>query len=322
MLRRYRSDLSHVMPVEEIELYTDMSYDEEPVEILTSDGKVLRGRTIELVKVKWRHRGMEEATWERKEDMREWLPCLFPSSNFEDEISLSGGEFYNVELMFAASFDSKMGCLYSVFDVKKQGKTVWVVRARNWKLRGGENRLSGLLEGVSVTDGLWYGGGRMHCMMALHEMMTCVVMNGFWFSKDKLVLKLHCCCYGFEHRSLSFQAYALFPTMQIASLGEGKEARRIHLDLCSSTVFENYVQSDVDLTPDWDTVFFAALIITIGRLNAFRKHNKKVLNFRVVYRSWTFRFDSDIPRVTISGRFCDWTGSRGLQYYLKNTKYS
>ncbi|KAL4308445.1 hypothetical protein GQ457_01G007640 [Hibiscus cannabinus] len=79
MLRRYRSDLSHVMPVEEIELYTDMSYDEEPVEILTSDGKVLRGRTIELVKVKWRHRGMEEATWERKEDMREWLPCLFPS---------------------------------------------------------------------------------------------------------------------------------------------------------------------------------------------------------------------------------------------------
>ncbi|KAL4296895.1 hypothetical protein GQ457_09G007230 [Hibiscus cannabinus] len=68
-----------------------------------------------------------------------------------------------------------MGCLYSVFDVKKQGKTVWVARARNWKLRGGENRLSGLLEGVSI-----------------------------------------------------------------ASLGEGKEARRIHLDLCSSTVFENY----------------------------------------------------------------------------------
>ncbi|KAL4281050.1 hypothetical protein GQ457_03G023370 [Hibiscus cannabinus] len=54
--------------------------------------------------------------------------------------------------MFAASFDSKMGCLYSVFDVKKQGKPVWVVRARNWKLRGGENRLSGLLEGVSIAS--------------------------------------------------------------------------------------------------------------------------------------------------------------------------
>ncbi|KAL4302738.1 hypothetical protein GQ457_10G005920 [Hibiscus cannabinus] len=60
----------------------------------------------------------------------------------------------NVELMFAASFDSKMGSLYSVFDVKKQWKPVWVVRTRNWKLRGGENRLSGLLEGVSVTYAL------------------------------------------------------------------------------------------------------------------------------------------------------------------------
>ncbi|KAL4383867.1 hypothetical protein GQ457_15G011180 [Hibiscus cannabinus] len=46
----------------------------------------------------------------------------------------------------------KMGCLYSVFDAKKQGKPIWVVRARNWKLRGGENRLSGLLEGVSKKE--------------------------------------------------------------------------------------------------------------------------------------------------------------------------
>ncbi|KAL4379065.1 hypothetical protein GQ457_02G041990 [Hibiscus cannabinus] len=79
MLRKYRSDPSHVMPVEEIELNPDLSYDEEPVEILASDSKVLRGRTIELVKVKWRHRGVEEATWERKEDMMEQFPYLFPS---------------------------------------------------------------------------------------------------------------------------------------------------------------------------------------------------------------------------------------------------
>ncbi|KAL4285093.1 hypothetical protein GQ457_16G008900 [Hibiscus cannabinus] len=32
----------------------------------------------------------------------------------------------------------------------------------------------------------------------------------------------------------------LLERVLIASLGEGKEARRIHLDLCSSTVFENY----------------------------------------------------------------------------------
>ncbi|KAL4388535.1 hypothetical protein GQ457_09G016800 [Hibiscus cannabinus] len=68
---RYISDPSHVMPEEEIKLNPDLSYDEEPVEILASDSKVLRGRIIELVKVKWRHRGVEEATWERKDDMME-----------------------------------------------------------------------------------------------------------------------------------------------------------------------------------------------------------------------------------------------------------
>ncbi|KAL4385400.1 hypothetical protein GQ457_15G020850 [Hibiscus cannabinus] len=90
--KKYRSDTSHVMPVEEIELNLDLSYDEEPIEILASDSKVLHGRTIELVKVKWQHRGVEEATWERKDDMREQYPYLFPSGNFEDKISLSGGE--------------------------------------------------------------------------------------------------------------------------------------------------------------------------------------------------------------------------------------
>ncbi|KAK8623366.1 hypothetical protein V6N13_118252 [Hibiscus sabdariffa] len=45
-----------------------------------------------------------------------------------------------------------MGCLYSVFDAKKQGKPAWVVRTRNWKLRGGENRLSGLLGSVSIAS--------------------------------------------------------------------------------------------------------------------------------------------------------------------------
>ncbi|KAL4351998.1 hypothetical protein GQ457_06G013400 [Hibiscus cannabinus] len=218
---------------------------------------------------------------------------------------------YNVELMFAASFDSKMGCLYSVFDVKKQGKTVWVVRARNWKLRGGENRLSGLLEGVSVSG---------NCENRLSGVARACVGEALRVVaplSDRRVRGIEILP-GYRHENPvkpGFQAYALFPTMQIASLGEGKEARRIHLDLCS-------IQSDVDLTPDWDTVFFAALIITIGCLNAFRKHNKKVLNFRVVYRSWTFGFDSDIPRVTISGRFCDWTGSRGLHLLVSEPGYA
>ncbi|KAK8694979.1 hypothetical protein V6N13_072522 [Hibiscus sabdariffa] len=172
MHQRYRSDPSHVMPVEEIELNSKLSYDEEPVEILASDSKELRGRTIELVKVKWRHRRVEEATWERNDDMMDQFSYLFPSvvSGYfgcESDVKSS----YNVQLLFAASFDSKIGCLRSVFSVKKQGKPIWEVRTRYWKLREGENRLSVLLEGISGREmRCWPCGG--HDTMVVERAVT------------------------------------------------------------------------------------------------------------------------------------------------------
>ncbi|KAA3460478.1 DNA/RNA polymerase superfamily protein [Gossypium australe] len=50
MLRCYHSDPSHVVPVEEIEVRPDLSFEEEPVEILDRDVKVLRRKTVPLVK--------------------------------------------------------------------------------------------------------------------------------------------------------------------------------------------------------------------------------------------------------------------------------
>ncbi|KAK8690915.1 hypothetical protein V6N13_074440 [Hibiscus sabdariffa] len=44
-----------------------------------------------------------------------------------------------------------MRSLYSIFAVKKQGKPIWEVRTRYWKLREGENRLSVLLEGIPLN---------------------------------------------------------------------------------------------------------------------------------------------------------------------------
>ncbi|KAL4362323.1 hypothetical protein GQ457_04G018300 [Hibiscus cannabinus] len=38
------------------------------------------------------------------------------------------------------------------FDVKKQGKPIWEVQTWYWKLREGEIRLSGLLEGISIAS--------------------------------------------------------------------------------------------------------------------------------------------------------------------------
>ena len=51
MLRRYRFDESHILPVQEIQVHDDLSYDEEPNVILAREVKQLRNRQVLLVKV-------------------------------------------------------------------------------------------------------------------------------------------------------------------------------------------------------------------------------------------------------------------------------
>ncbi|XP_016752116.1 uncharacterized protein [Gossypium hirsutum] len=77
MLRCYCSDPSHVVPVEEIEVKPDLTFEEEPVQILDSEVKVLRKKSIPLVKVLWGNHSSEEATWEPEETMRKQYPHLF-----------------------------------------------------------------------------------------------------------------------------------------------------------------------------------------------------------------------------------------------------
>ncbi|KAG8485640.1 hypothetical protein CXB51_018871 [Gossypium anomalum] len=85
MLRRYRSDPSHVIAPTEVEILPDMSYGEEPVKILAREVKQLRNKNIPLVKVLWHRHGVEEATWEPEESLREQYPNLFIGKIFEDE---------------------------------------------------------------------------------------------------------------------------------------------------------------------------------------------------------------------------------------------
>ena len=60
MLRRYRSDPSHVVSSETIELRPDLSYEEEPLEILAREVKKLRNKKLPLIKVLWRNHKTEE----------------------------------------------------------------------------------------------------------------------------------------------------------------------------------------------------------------------------------------------------------------------
>ncbi|XP_016755122.1 uncharacterized protein [Gossypium hirsutum] len=77
ILRRYCSDPLHIISVEEIEVGPDLTIEEEPVQILDRDVKVLRKKSVPLVKVLWHNHGSEEATWDHEEAMRQQYPHLF-----------------------------------------------------------------------------------------------------------------------------------------------------------------------------------------------------------------------------------------------------
>ena len=51
MLRKYRSDGSHILLVQEIQVQVDLSYDEESKAILAREVKQLRNKQVPLVKV-------------------------------------------------------------------------------------------------------------------------------------------------------------------------------------------------------------------------------------------------------------------------------
>ncbi|KAL0554363.1 hypothetical protein IC582_008282 [Cucumis melo] len=77
MLRKYVPDPSHVVDYEPLEIDENLSYVEQPVEVLAREVKTLRNKEIPLVKVLWRNHRVEEATWELEDDMRSRYPELF-----------------------------------------------------------------------------------------------------------------------------------------------------------------------------------------------------------------------------------------------------
>ena len=63
MLRRYRSDPSHIISPSEVEIQVDMSYEEEPMRILAREVKELRNKRVPLVKVLWLKHGIDRGSY-------------------------------------------------------------------------------------------------------------------------------------------------------------------------------------------------------------------------------------------------------------------
>ena len=63
MLREYTPDPAHEVDWGYIEVDTDGTFEEGPVCIVDSRDQVLRRKTVRLVRVLWRHCGVEKLTW-------------------------------------------------------------------------------------------------------------------------------------------------------------------------------------------------------------------------------------------------------------------
>ena len=77
MFRKYTPDPIHVVDWGQIEVDTDGTFEEGLVCILDSRDQVLRCKTVRLVRVLWRHYGVEESMWECEDTMRATYPFSF-----------------------------------------------------------------------------------------------------------------------------------------------------------------------------------------------------------------------------------------------------
>ena len=69
--------LEEQIPLEELTVKEDLTYEEFPVKILETAERVTRSRVIKMCKVRWNRYTKDEATWEREEDLRKTYPQFF-----------------------------------------------------------------------------------------------------------------------------------------------------------------------------------------------------------------------------------------------------
>ena len=65
------------IPLEELTVNEDLTYEAYPIKILERSERVTRSRTIKMCKVQWNRYSEEEATWESEESLRKEYPQLF-----------------------------------------------------------------------------------------------------------------------------------------------------------------------------------------------------------------------------------------------------
>ncbi|WMV33415.1 hypothetical protein MTR67_026800, partial [Solanum verrucosum] len=92
--KRYNGDGDYIIKWESIVLEKDLQYEEESIAILDRVVCKLRTKEIKFVKVQWKNRPVEEATWKTEKDMRDKYPQLFIDSG--QTMARAGGPWFTI----------------------------------------------------------------------------------------------------------------------------------------------------------------------------------------------------------------------------------
>jgi hypothetical protein len=65
------------MPLEELAVGKDLTYQEYPVKILDTSEKVTRNNRYKMCKVQWSNHTEEDATWEKEDQLKAEFPEIF-----------------------------------------------------------------------------------------------------------------------------------------------------------------------------------------------------------------------------------------------------
>jgi hypothetical protein len=67
------------LPLEELDVQEDLTYEEHPIKILDTAERITRSKRIRMCRVQWSHHSEDEATWEREDELQADFPQLFAS---------------------------------------------------------------------------------------------------------------------------------------------------------------------------------------------------------------------------------------------------
>ena len=76
-LKKCLRALEEQIPLEELTVKDDLTYEEFPIKILETVERVTRSRVIKMCKVQWNRYSEAEATWEREDELRKTYSQLF-----------------------------------------------------------------------------------------------------------------------------------------------------------------------------------------------------------------------------------------------------